>query len=232
MIYIYIWYDIYIWYIYIWYIYIINSPFFLANSPHALPLISSSPARHDLLKLFKTAAGSPQDALQRMAVSGAPSEAEWTSALQEGNARADGGNFEGKNEVENVEKWIGLVGKILTGNQSYFPIKIMGLSCKISLKPIHWMWKNHENLWYKGDEIWFWREKRAKLQRICWIFSWKTSTQLVTWRTILGRLGCFRWVGVESGLRFWDGANISSWLKRVTGWHRSLCEACWAEIMP
>lgn len=40
-------------------------------------------APHDLLKLFKTAAGSPQDALQRMAVSGAPSEAEWTSALQD-----------------------------------------------------------------------------------------------------------------------------------------------------
>ena len=25
-----------------------------------------------------------------------------------------------------------------TGNQSYFPMKIMGLSCKISLNPIHW----------------------------------------------------------------------------------------------
>ena len=39
--------------------------------------------RHDLLKLFKTAAGSPQDALQRMALSGAPSEKEWTAALQD-----------------------------------------------------------------------------------------------------------------------------------------------------
>jgi hypothetical protein len=50
-------------------------------------------ARHDLLKLFKTAAGSPQDALQRMAVSGAPSEAEWTSALQEGDTRTGVGGF-------------------------------------------------------------------------------------------------------------------------------------------
>ena len=50
-------------------------------------------ARHDLLKLFKTAAGSPQDALQRMVVSGAPSEAEWTSALQEGDTRTGVGGF-------------------------------------------------------------------------------------------------------------------------------------------
>ena len=78
---------------------------FLGQLSPCLAAYSVQMARHDLLKLFKTAAGSPQDALQRMAVSGAPSEAEWTSALQEGNVRADGvgGNFEGKNEVENVE---------------------------------------------------------------------------------------------------------------------------------
>ena len=34
-------------------------------------------------------------------------------------------------------KGLVLLGKILTGNQSYFHIKIMGFSCKSSLEPIH-----------------------------------------------------------------------------------------------
>ena len=34
--------------------------------------------------------------------------------------------------------WIGFHGTIYTGNQSYFPIFSMGLSCRFSLKPIHW----------------------------------------------------------------------------------------------
>eukprot|EP00434_Breviolum_minutum_P010563 symbB.v1.2.009317.t2/scaffold585.1/size314277/7 len=40
-------------------------------------------APQDLLKLFKTVAGSPQDALQRMTLSGMPNEAQWTSALED-----------------------------------------------------------------------------------------------------------------------------------------------------
>lgn len=34
-------------------------------------------------------------------------------------------------------QWIGLIREILTRNQGVFPIKIMGLPWKFSLKPIH-----------------------------------------------------------------------------------------------
>ena len=40
-------------------------------------------------------------------------------------------------------EWTGKKGNIFTGNQSYFPMKFMGLSCNLSLKPIHWMLYNY-----------------------------------------------------------------------------------------
>lgn len=61
--------------------------------PYETPMETYQPAGHmqveqllapqDLLKLFKTVAGSPQDALQRMTLSGMPNEAQWTSALED-----------------------------------------------------------------------------------------------------------------------------------------------------
>ena len=44
--------------------------------------------------------------------------------------------------VEWMDHWVDKKGKILTGNLSDFPMKIMGFSCNCSLKPINWMEKS------------------------------------------------------------------------------------------
>ena len=50
--------------------------------------------------------------------------------------------------------WLDWFKGIFTGNQSYFTIKLMGVSCKFSLKPIHWVLTsfNHLEKWWSESQ--------------------------------------------------------------------------------
>ena len=73
---------------------------------------------------------------------------EGTAPMMQSQPCAKIGHISAKGEDTSTDKgtdssvchWIGLLGKILTGNQSYFPIKYGAFRLKLSLHPSQWVW--------------------------------------------------------------------------------------------